>query len=620
MLLLLVGVTAVSCAAGAALRKGRAAERVGEYDRAVLEYTRAVRARPDDMDARGALQRARMRAADQHFRAGRRLAGAGKFEEALIEYQLAADLNPTASEVEEALRDTRRKLKAKLAVREGDQTELESLVERARALSVTAAELPTGVELPDSLVFRDAGSRDIYTAIARFAGINVVFDPEFRNVPLSIDLRNTTLQAALDSLSKSTRNFYRSTGDNTITIIPDTPAKHREYDEDVVRTFYLSNADLKETLDLLRIVIDSRRISTVSATNAITISDTPERIDAAARIINAIDKARAEVVIDVELLEVDRRRFKEYGLQLASPDSAGPSGAVGIGDGQEPVTFEDLRTLSRSDIVFTGLPRLFYRLLKEDGHTRVLANPQLRASDGVPARAVFGEEVPVPNVTFAPIATGGVAQQDITSFEFRQVGVGIEITPRTHHDDDVSLDLQIDVTSLAGTGFADIPIFGNRSIETTIRLRDGETNMLAGLIRDDERTVLRGVLGLSDLPIIGRIFAANEKEAEQTDIVLMITPRIVRVLDLVEQDLLPFRLRSDARSRGGDMGPSPAEPRAPEPEPQIPPAEQEPEAEPLEPGQAPGLSPLPGRIPTPTTPGTQPEQAQPKKPPRKPSA
>ncbi|MGH9159124.1 MAG: secretin N-terminal domain-containing protein [Vicinamibacteraceae bacterium] len=615
----LVAATAVSCAAGAALRKGREAERIGEYDHAVLQYTKAVRARPDDMDARAALQRARLRAATHHFQSGRRFAGAGKLQEALTEYQLAADLNPTASEIDKALSDTRGKLKAKLAVREAGRTELQSLVERARDLSVIAAELPTGIELPDSLVFRDAGSRDIYTAIARFAGINVVFDPAFRNVPLSIDLRNTTLQAALDSLSKSTSHFYRSTGDNTITIIPDTPAKHREYDEDVVRTFYLSNADLKETLDLLRIVIDSRRISTVSATNAITISDTPERIDAAARIIGAIDKARAEVVIDVELVEVDRRRFKEYGLQLASPDSAGPSGAVGISEGDEGVTFEDLRNLSGSDIVFTGLPRLFYRLLKEDGHTRVLANPQLRASDGVPARAVFGEEVPVPTVTFAPIATGGVAQQDITSFEFRQVGVIIEITPRTHHDDDVSLDLKIDVTSLAGTGVADIPIFGNRSIETTIRLRDGETNMLAGLIRDDERTALRGIVGLSDLPIIGRVFAANEKEAEQTDIVLMITPRIVRVLDLVERDLQPFRLRADARSRGGAAVASPAEPPEPEPElQQIPPAEQEPEAEPLEPGQAPGLSPLPGRIPTPTTPGATPEQPQPTKPPRKP--
>ncbi|MPY87693.1 MAG: hypothetical protein GEU99_07210 [Luteitalea sp.] len=619
---LLVGVTAASCATSAALRKGQDAERLGEYDRAVVEYTRAVRDRPDNTDARAALQRARLRAAADHFQRGRRFAGAGRLDEALIEYQLAADLNPAGGDIDKALRDTRTKLKAKLTVRDGDKTALESLVERARALSVTAADLPTGIELPDSLVFRDASSRDIYTAIARFADINVVFDPAFRDAPLSIDLRNTSLQAALDSLSKSTGHFYRSTADNTITIVPDTAAKRREYDEDVIRTFYLSNADLKETMDLLRIVIDSRRISVVTATNAITISDTPERIEAAGRIISAVDKARAEAVIDVELIEVDRQHFKEYGLQLASPGGAGPSGSVGVGSEEESVTLEDLRTLSRSDILFTGLPRLFYRLLKEDSQTRVLANPQLRASDGVVAEAVFGEEVPVPNVSFAPIAAGGVAQQDITSIEFRQVGVGIKITPRTHHNDDVSLELEIDVASLAGTGFAGVPIFGNRRISTTLRLRDGETSMLGGLIRDDERTVLRGMPGLSDLPIIGRLFAANEKEAQQTDIVLMITPRIVRVLDLTEDDLRPFRLRADARSRGDDLLSSPAEPREPAAEPQaIPPREEQvPEDPSAVPDEEPILSPLPGPGPTtPTGPAGTPQQPpEPKKPPRKP--
>ena len=188
------------------------------------------------------------------------------------------------------------------------------------------------------------------------------------------------------------------------------------------------------------------------------------------------------------------------------------------------------------------MPSLFYRLLKNDTHSRVLANPQLRTSEGLTAQARFGERVPVPSVTFAPIATGGVNQQPITSFTYEPIGVNIDLTPRLHHNDEVSLTVKIEVSNVSGTGFQDLPTFGNRSISTTIRLKDGETNMLAGLIRDDERTSLSGLAGLADVPIIGRLFARNSKETQQTDIILMLTPRIIRVLELTEADLRPFRV------------------------------------------------------------------------------
>src|SRR5207245_8602884 len=180
------------------------------------------------------------------------------------------------------------------------------------------------------------------------------------------------------------------------------------------------------------------------------------------------------------------------------------------------------------------LPSLYYRLLKSDSNTRTLANPQLRTTDGVAAQAKFGEQVPVPVTTFAPIATGGQPQQPITSFNYQNIGVNIDITPRTHHDDDVSLLLKVVVQSIAGTGFGGLPTFGNREINTQIRLRDGETNMLAGLIRDEERRTVDGVPGLSDLPGVGRIFGHTSKTAQQTDIVLTLTPHIVRLLDLTE--------------------------------------------------------------------------------------
>jgi general secretion pathway protein D len=535
------------------LQSAQRAERAGDYDRAVVEYTNALRQNPESAHARTALDRVRLRASQDHFFRGRRLAAAEKHEEAFVELQLAAELNPTDGEVQAALKDARQKLRTKLAVTRGGQTELESLIERSRNLPPPGLDLPQNVKLPESLVFSNANTRFIFTAIGRFAGISLVFDPAFRDSNMSVDLRDASLEDALTSVTASTGTFYRVTAPNTLTIIPDTPAKRREYEESIVRTFYLSNADIKEVIDLLRIVIDVRQISPITATNALSLKDTPERIAAAARLIQAIDKARPEVVIDVELLEVDRTRLKEYGLQFASPGTV-PPGISGSADvNREGLTLESLTNLTQADVFMSGVPGIYYRLLKNDTNTRTLANPQLRTSEGLPATARFGERVPVPITTFAPIAAGGVNQQPITSFQYETIGVNIDIVPRTHHDDEVSLALKISLSSVSGVGFGGLPTFGNREITTTIRLKDGETNMLAGLIRDDERTVLSGVPGLSDLPLIGRLFGNHRREAQQTDIILTLTPHIVRVLDISEGDLRPFRLGRDTGVSGGEM-------------------------------------------------------------------
>jgi general secretion pathway protein D len=545
---LAAALVAGACATASPYRTGERAERAQDFDRAVVEYTKAVRARPDDRTARLALDRARLRASQEHYFRGRRLAAAERHEDALVEFQMASELNPASGDVDAALRDTRLKLRARLAVSREGKTELQSLIERSRSLSPPGLDLPAGIKLPDSLVFSNASSRMVFMAIGRFAGLSVVFDPAFRDVPITVDLRNNSLEDALTSLAASTHTFYRVTAPRTITLVPDSPAKRREYEESVVRTFYLSNADIKEVIDLLRVVVDVRQISPITATNAISLKDTPERIAAAAQLIAAIDKARPEVVIDVELLEVDRTRLREYGLQIATPGALGVASSVTLDPAN--MTLPSLTHLSRADVLVSGLPGLYYRLLKNDVNTRTLANPHLRTSDGLAAQERFGEEVPIPVTQFAPIATGGLNQQPITSFTYRTIGVNIDITPRTHHDDEVTLALKVSLTTQGGTGFGGLPTFGNREITTTIRLKDGETSMLAGLIRDDERTELSGTPGLSDLPIIGRLFAANHKESQQTDIVLTLTPHIVRVLDLSESDLRPFRLGRDSGSGG----------------------------------------------------------------------
>ncbi len=542
---LLAALLASSCASTSTLAQAQMAEQQQDYDLAVAQYTKAARAKPSDRGIRLALDRAKLRASQDHFARARRHAATGHTEEALIEYQLAAELNPSSGDIQHELRTLRTQLRTQVALDRGGKTTLEALIKDSLAAPLPGADLPSDVTLPDSLVFREAGARDVFTAIGKFANLSVTFDPAFRDTSVTIDLRKAPLADALNAVGTVTRTFWRVTAPRTIAVVPDTAAKRREYEEEIVRTFFLSNADLKETVDVLRIVVDARRLAPVAATNAITIKDTPERVAAAGRIIQAIDKARPEVVIDVEVLEVDRTKLLDYGLQLVSPNSTPPGLDGQVSLGSDTLTLSDLRSLTTSDVFLTNLPALFYRLLKSDTNTRTLANPQLRTSEGISAQARFGERVPVPVTTFAPIAAGGVQTQPITSFNYENIGVNIDITPRTHHNDEVSLAVKIEVSSISGSGFGGLPTFGNRSITTVIRLRDGETNMLAGLIRDEERKVASGIPGLSDIPVIGRIFGFNRIETQATDILLTLTPHIVRVLDLTEADVRAFRVGRD---------------------------------------------------------------------------
>jgi general secretion pathway protein D len=588
------------CATTAALRAGERAEQSQDYDRAVVEYTNALRANPGDLSTRLALDRAKVRAAQEHAARARRFAASDRFEEALVEYQLAAELNPTDAQVDSAIRDVRQRIRAKDVASRGGKTDLQMIIERARTAAMPGLELPAA-KLPDTLTFRSASSRAVFRAIAQFGGLNILFDPAFREETIDADLRNMALEDALTSITSVTRTFYRVSSQKTLTVIPDTPAKRREYEDSVVQTLYLSNADLKEVMDLLRIVVDVRQISPVMGLNAIALQDTPEHLAAAARLIAAIDKARPEVVIDVELLEVDRSRLREFGLGIASPGSDGIAGTADVN--RDNLTLQDLSRLSRADVFVTGVPGIYYRLLKNDNNTRILANPQLRTAEGVAAQARFGEEIPVPSTTFAPIAAGGVNQQPITSFTYRNIGVNIDITPRTHHDDEVSLALRIELSSVSGTGVgvtAGLPTFASRQITSTIRLRDGQTNMLAGLIRDEERTTLAGVPGLSDIPLIGRLFARNKKESTQTDIILTLTPHIVRTLQVSDADLRPFRL-----GRSGAPAPRVEIPAVPQIPRDLPPGGLTPEPLPQTQPVVPGITGPAGTI-VPVTPPKKP--------------
>jgi general secretion pathway protein D len=555
--LVCVLIFAGACATTSPLRQAQRAEAVDDYDLAVAQYTRIVREQPENREARLGLDRAKLRASQQHLGYGRRLFSQGRYDDAVVELQLASELNPTDGAVEADLRAARAAQRARLANPEGGPTTLESLLVRTRNLPPAGLDLPE-MKLPGAIeTGAQTTSRQMYLMLARIGGLSVVFDPTFQESPAEVNLRDMTLRQGLDAVAGVSRTFYKVTGPKTLTVIPDTPAKRRDYIDEQVRTFYVSNLDMKEVVDLLRVAGDVRKLQATS-TNTLTVVDTPERLETVAKILAAIDKARAEVIINVEILEIDRTNLREYGLQFASGESAGIDGVAGVGSNQ---TLQSLRSLSQADILMSGVPSLYYRLLKSDTNTRTLANPHLRAVDSTLAQAKFGERVPIPTSQVVPLFQGGTNQQIIQNVSYENIGVNIDITPRVHANNDVTLQVKVSLSSVSGTGFSGYPTFGNREISTTLRLRDGETNIMAGLIRDNERTVASGIPGFSDLPVIGRLFARNKRETQETDIVLTLTPHIVRVLDLTEEDLRPFRIPRD----GSGMLPIELTPIAPPP-------------------------------------------------------
>ncbi len=554
-----LAVLAAACATSG-LNRARQADELRDYDLAVARYTAVLRTSPNNVEARQGLERAKLRASQEHFARGRRLASQGRYDDAALELQLATELNPTDADAEAALRQVRLAMRAEAVAEEAEQTPLEALLERSRDFEPSGFRLPD-TRLPDQLALgQQSTARSVYLLIAQLTGLTLTFDPDFRDVAVQPALlHGLTLRQALDTVATATHTFYQVTGPSMVIVVPDTPSKRREYVNDVVRQFPLQNADLKETIDALRVVADARFVFGLTGTNTILVRDTPERVAAIGRFIAAFDKPRPEIVVDVEVLEVDRSAFREYGLQLASPGSPGIDGAADV-NREGGLTLDSLRNLTQADVLLTNIPALYYRLLKTDTRTRTLANPHIRITDGATATANFGQRIPVPRLTVAPITQGGINIQPQTQFDYETIGVNIGITPRTHADDDVTLALEIELSSLGPPGFDGLPTFGTRNVETSIRLRDGETNILAGLIREDERTERQTVPGLGDIPLLGRLFGRDSRDAQQTDVVIMLTPHIIRGLALAETDLRPLPLPSDSSAGGVIIQPGPVPP------------------------------------------------------------
>jgi general secretion pathway protein D len=560
-----------SCASYNAWQKGRTAEVTKDWDRAVQEYTKALDIDPDNTRYVIALQRAKRESSRVHFEKGKSLRAAalalngnGSTAEqhrlmqlAGTELELTVKLDPTnqfaaveLGKVVQYLND--------LARTSGGES-IDERKRRAKA-SVTKAQPPQlnpASEEPISLSFpRETPVKDIYRALGNAFGINILFDQAVKDDRISIELRDVTAQAALERLMQAANHFYKVLDERSIIVVPDNPQARRDYEDLVIRTFYLSNGDAEQVTNVVRTMIEARNVFPLKALNAITIRDTADKVRIAEKIIEANDKARAEVVVTVELLELNLTKLRDVGFAIsagADVPITPTTGAVDEDGAPIPFTGGTLADIAnmigstgalRQNLNFT-IPTATYSLIKTLGNSELLANPELRISEGEKATLHIGNRIPVPVSTFTTVSTGGAnPYQPSVSFQYQDVGIKVSMEPRVHHNREVTLKLTVEVSGTGEPvevpGFLPQPTFSTRTIESTIRLQDGETNFLAGLIREDKTDSSAKTPFLGDIPFLGRLFTQTREERRRTDLVLTMTPHIVRIPDITDDDLAPM--------------------------------------------------------------------------------
>jgi general secretion pathway protein D len=657
-LVVVVAVLAAGCASSRAFRQGNDAMKAGDLDQAVAFYRTAANASPDNANYKIALERAMLAASREHFERARQFEEKDQLEAARGEYRLAAEYDPSnrqaAAKVTSIDQTIRQRIEAARP-----RPEIETLRERARAASAPPVLNPGSREL---LVFnfRQANLRDILDAIGANAGINVSYDtgaPVDR--PVTINLEGVTLEQALQQLMTMNGLSYKVLNDKSIFVFQDTQAKHAQFDDQVIQTFYLAHADVNDMSQLLSSIIRLPQlgvppiIQVNKSGNTIVVRGSTQIVQIIEKIIEQNDKPRAEIVIDVEILEVNRQRAKQYGLELTnyaigavlSPEVS-PAGNLTVvpppGNGNPPTTPStgggqstpptavvspppfNANTISQgfsaSDF-YLAVPAAIIRFLETDTNSKLIAKPQLRGAEGTKLSLRLGDRVPVIQTSYTPLATGGAGVNPLSSYTYQDVGVNIDMTPTVTVDGDIVMDLTLDNSSLGpsiSVAGVSVPSFGQRTVTTRLRLRDGESNLLAGLLREDERKSLRGFPGAIHVPILSQLFSSNDSQISQTDIVMLLTPHIIRTRGITEQDLRPIYIGSAQNLGLG--GPPPLIGGAPD---QPAPAQPAPGGAAAPPGAipAPGgglVAPPPGSTPVPGTVPVQP--APPVAPPPPPAA
>ncbi|HEV8609663.1 MAG TPA: secretin N-terminal domain-containing protein [Thermoanaerobaculia bacterium] len=546
----------VGCTSSRAFRDAVQEEAVGHWDIAVLKYARAVELDPKNPSYRLRFARAKIKASQFHFEKGKVYRASGRPELAVVELDQAVLLDPTNQYAEVELRKAREEAAKVIADRTGE-SRIETLKRQVRGSRAKPPLLEPASDRPISLNFpAPKPVKQIYKALADAAGINVIFDPQLKDDNVSIVLTNMDFQRALETLMRQENHFYKVIDERTILIAADTPANRKTYEDLVIRTFFLSNADVTEVANALRSLLQTTRISINKAENSITLRDTADKVSIAERIVEQNDKQLAEVVVDVELLQLNTSKTQDLGVLLTAYESKAileaPGGGktnFGANAPEGTFTWDQLRDISIRSFGFT-LPSLTYSFIKNNTDAELLAKPQLRISEGQKAQLVIGDRVPIPTTTFNTGTTIGGNIVPVTSFQYQDVGIKIEVEPRVHHNKEVTLKLTIEVSNL--NGFVEVtsgqrqPIIGTRTISSSIRLKDGETNFLAGLFRKDTSNTTNAVPFLGDIPILGRLFSKKATIDSATDLVLTLTPHILRIPDVTAEDLEPVYVGTDA--------------------------------------------------------------------------
>jgi general secretion pathway protein D len=549
-LLLLLAVGASGCSSHINYRLAESAVQRQEWDDAVVYYLKALEDDPGNVRTQTALLRAKIKASQAHFKKGQDFAKAGVLERALVEYQQAVQLDPTNQYAMVQLESVNHRIQTKGRESNIDEMKAKNSGSRPQPPRLNPrSDTPISLEIPEPRsIFA------IYQALGNAFGINILFDPQLRDAEIQVPLRDVRAQDALEILMRAAGHFYKVLDEHTILIAADTPQNRRMYEDQVIQTFFLSNADVKDMLGIVRGVVQIKSVTPNEQLNAIIMRDSADKVKVAEKIIETNDKSRAEVVVDVELLQINSSRLRQLGMEL-SEYSIGQK--LDLGGEDTPIRVSDLSGINQSNWILT-LPTFLYNFVKTSGDAQLLAKPQLRITDGEKANLVIGDRVPIPLTTFNTQNVGGAGGiVPITSFQYQDVGIRIDIEPRVHHNQEVTLKLKVEVSNVGefveGSGGQKQPIIGTRTIESTIRLKDGETNFLAGLIRSDETSSERGIPGLSDIPVLGRIFSSKTNNNSRTDVILTLTPHIIRGPQITEEDLLPIWVGTEANMtfRGG---------------------------------------------------------------------
>jgi general secretion pathway protein D len=386
-------------------------------------------------------------------------------------------------------------------------------------------------------------SKIVYETIGKLAGLTVIFDPDLPARRISVELADVTLEQALDVVSFEAKAFWKPVTQNIVMVIPDQPQKRRDYEEQIVQTYYLSNTvlsqDLTEIVNGLRQLLDLKRVQQLNSQNAIVIRDTPDKLALAAKMIHDVDNAKPEVVIQVEVLQARRDKVHQLGID---PGSAATLSYTPPSDSSSTKTKAPLSELGHIATNYSiTLPGATVNALFTDSTSHIIQNPELRSVDGQPAKLRVGDRVPVATGSFSS-TSASVNPLVNTQFTYIDVGVNIDITPRIHPNREVSLKLSIEVSSVTGTstiGGIQQPIISQRKIEHDIRLKEGEVSILGGLFEHVDSKALNGWPGLAHIPVLRYLFSSEKTDHEENEVLIVLVPRIVRLPALMQADLRP---------------------------------------------------------------------------------